>query len=157
MTPTGRPPATAPPSAATPDMHPSATTHRCPGGCGTLLPARLFACDRCFRLLPHALRQEVIRTRRRKYLDAERLDAIHAAEDHLDRLAAEELGWEPKPELPAVTRAVAEALEKRTVSERLGKACLIDYHRKQNEEKPATMPEHLSATTSVKLPRRGRK
>ena len=91
----------------TTDSAPSAVTHECPGGCGREIEAALFACKPCYKKLPYALREAVSRTRRLKYLHADRLAAVHAAEDYLDSL-------KPKPPVDpnrAMTNAMAQLLE----------------------------------------------
>lgn len=122
---------------------PSAATHECPGGCGERLPSHLFACTKCWRLLPHDLRQALVRTRPLKYLDAERLQAIHEAEDYLEHLAAVELGWEPAapPEQrdDAITKATHAALQKSERNDALGQACAIAYAQRQGQL-PNTRP-----------------
>lgn len=127
MTRTDRPPATGAPSAA---------THSCPGGCGEELPNRLFACTKCWRLLPHDMRQALVRTRPLKYLDAERLQAIHEAEDYLEGLAAGEAPAAPTVTLPdehPVTKATGAALDRAQRNEALGQACAVDYAKRKGQ------------------------
>lgn len=115
---------------------PSAVTHSCPGGCGTELPNHLFACKKCFRQLPHDLRQGIVRTKRLRYLDAERLLAIHEAEDYLEGLAAGEAPPAPKPpqadENP-VAKATNAALEKAQRNDALGQACAVDFAKRKGQ------------------------
>lgn len=55
--------------------------HACPGGCGAVVENRLFACKPCWQRLPHDLRQRIVHTRKMHLLSAERLTAVHAAQD----------------------------------------------------------------------------
>lgn len=120
----------------------SAVTHSCPGGCGTELAARMFACGKCWRLVPHDMRQALIRTRPLKYLDAERLQAIHEAEDYLSGIAKgdglRDLGWADT--VDPVARATIAALEKSELSNQLGKACAVEYAKRKDMLPTALLP-----------------
>jgi hypothetical protein len=41
---------------------------RCPGGCGTSIPARVLVCPECWRCLPDALRMAVVATQKERRL-----------------------------------------------------------------------------------------
>lgn len=131
--------------------NPSAATHECPGGCGNHIESQWFACKPCLRRLPHALRQGIVQTRRRKYLDAERMAAVHAAEDWYE--AQRNPKFKPKRGHADVMMAAAEELLlKADRSDQLGQLCAIDHHKRQDQEKARPLPLNMTKPAATAAP-----
>ncbi len=64
-----------------------ATTHSCPGGCGRIVPNRLFACRQCWGILPRDLQRPIVATARLSLLTQARAAAVSDAKRFYSELA----------------------------------------------------------------------
>lgn len=112
--------------------------HGCPGGCGKAVPNRLFACQACWAILPHDLRQNIVHTRKMHLLSAERLVAVHAAQDYYAACSGEAVIKTPQPSLGEL---YGDMLEK--VGEEFAKAQHATFPPSEAEPLDHPVEDHL--------------